>query len=324
MTNIVKQSLKISVTVTMFFIYALSLANWAMAAEVDTTSVKLKNDQVITDTYVRLHHVFDGVTAQGEHILAPAPAAGETLELGLRDLTRISTAFNLNWTPGDQDPHITLRQDAQVITPVMIKKALEQSVLREKIGSDFSLKLENATQTIAVKGRDDATLLVDDVSYNPITERFSATLSAMRGETRIESVRLQGEAAKITKVPVLSARLRHGDVIETRHISYVDMLNRDVSSNMIINTDELVGMTPRRSLNTDQVILSTDIEAPILVKRNDIISITFKNGPIQLSTKGRAVSQGAKGDVVQIMNNSSKKVIEAIVTGPQQAIVTKG
>lgn len=320
MTNMMKQSLKISLTLTMFFIYAISLANWAMAA--DIAPVTLKNDQTITDSYVRLHHVFDGVGANGDHVLAPAPAAGDELVLGLRDLTRISNAFDLGWTSAKADPTITLRQDAQLITPVMIKKALETSALRNKVGSDFNLKLENPTQSLAIKGRDVANLIIDDISYDPISERFSATLSAVRDETRLGSLRLQGEAAKIVKVPVLSTRLRNGDVIEERHLSYVDMLHRDISTNMLINADDLIGMTPRRSLNSDTVILSSDITAPILVKRNETISVTFKNGPIELSTKGRAVSQGAKGDIIQVMNASSKKIIEAIVTGPQQAVVS--
>lgn len=320
MTNIMKQSLKISVAITMFFIYALSIANWAIAAETD--AIILKQDQTITDTYVRLHHVFDGVGVNGDHVLAPTPAPGEELVLGLRDLTRISNAFDLGWTPSQDTPEITLRQNAQLITPVMIKKALEQSTLQDKIGSDFRLILENPTQTMAVKGRDVANLLIDDVSYDPITERFSATLSAMRDETRLDSIRLQGEAAKVVSVPVLSHRLRHGEIIEARHLSYVEMLHRDISANMVVEKDEIIGMTPRRALNSEQVILSSDITAPILVKRNDIINITFKKGPIQLSTKGRAVSEGAKGDIVQIMNPSSKKIIEAIVTGPQQAVVS--
>lgn len=324
MTNMLKQSLKISVTLTMFFIYAISLANWAMASELidDTTALTLKQDQVITDNYIRLHHVFDGTGAHGDHVLAPAPAAGEELVLGLRDLTRISNAFDLGWVASNTDPKITLRQDAQVITPMMTKAALEQSVLQDKVGGNFRISLDNPTQKLPIKGRDVVNLSVDDVSYDPITERFSATLNALRGESIIDSMRLQGTAAKVVNVPVLANRIRHGEVIEARHLTYVEMLNKDISANMIIETSELVGMTPRRALNSDQIILSSDITSPILVKRNDMISVTFKNGPIELSTKGRAVSEGAKGDVVQIMNASSKKIIEAIVTGPQQAVVS--
>ncbi len=121
--------------------------------------------------------------------------------------------------------------------------------------------------------------------------------------------------------PVLVERVRRGETITDKDLSYVKILNRDVHANMIIDAQDLIGMTPRRTLASNQIILDTDITSPILVKRNDIINVTLKNGAIQLSTKARAVSDGAKGDVVQIMNPTSKKIIEAVVIGPQQAVV---
>ncbi len=319
MTTIRKQSLRISLGLTIMFIYAISLAQWAFA--MDDAMVSVKKDQVIAEDYIRLHHIFDGITAHGDHVLAPTPKAGETLELGLKDLMRISNAFDLDWVAQEANPSIKLRADAQIMKPVMIKQALKESALKEKILGEFRLDLDNPTQEIAVKGRDVVSLVVSDVSYDRISERFSATVSAMRDQETLSTTRVQGEALKVLKIPVLSNRMRRGEVIQAKDLAYVDMLKRDIHSNMLIDKDDLIGTTPRRTINSDQIILNTDVTAPILVKRNDMVDVTLKNGVIQLSTRARAVSEGAKGDVVQIMNPSSKKIIEAIVTGPQKAVI---
>jgi flagella basal body P-ring formation protein FlgA len=49
--------------------------------------------------------------------------------------------------------------------------------------------------------------------------------------------------------------------------------------------------------------------------------MALENGIISMTTQGRAMSDGADGEVIPVMNVSSKQVIDARVTGPQNVRV---
>jgi flagellar basal body P-ring formation protein FlgA len=50
--------------------------------------------------------------------------------------------------------------------------------------------------------------------------------------------------------------------------------------------------------------------------------MTFEQPGMQLSMRGKALAGGAVGDTIQVQNISSKKTVEAVITGPNRAAVT--
>jgi len=61
--------------------------------------------------------------------------------------------------------------------------------------------------------------------------------------------------------------------------------------------------------------------APVVVKRNEIVRVDWRLNGIRLSMSGPAQKDGAVGDLIQIRNPQSKKIIEAVVTGPGTAAI---
>ena len=59
----------------------------------------------------------------------------------------------------------------------------------------------------------------------------------------------------------------------------------------------------------------SDIEYPKLVKRNAMVTIVYKVPGMILKSKGKALADGTKGQMVPIMNLRSKLTMEAEVTG---------
>jgi flagella basal body P-ring formation protein FlgA len=62
------------------------------------------------------------------------------------------------------------------------------------------------------------------------------------------------------------------------------------------------------------------ISGPIAVKRSEMVSVTWTQNGLSLTLSGPAQKDGAVGDVIQVQNPSSKKMIDAVVTGPGRAV----
>lgn len=58
----------------------------------------------------------------------------------------------------------------------------------------------------------------------------------------------------------------------------------------------------------------------VVVRRNDPVAVTWSSGGLSLTLSGEAQRDAAVGDLVQILNPASKKMIDAVITGPGTAI----
>jgi flagella basal body P-ring formation protein FlgA len=85
--------------------------------------------------------------------------------------------------------------------------------------------------------------------------------------------------------------------------------------------DVLIGMAARRPLREGSAVQARDLSAPMVVKRDEMISVVFESGGISLTLQGKAMKDAGVGESVQVLNPQSKKVIEAVVSGPGKAVV---
>jgi flagellar basal body P-ring formation protein FlgA len=53
-----------------------------------------------------------------------------------------------------------------------------------------------------------------------------------------------------------------------------------------------------------------------VVRKSELVTVVYIVPGLQLTAKAQALESGGKGDVVTIMNPRSKRVFEAVVTGP--------
>ena len=55
---------------------------------------------------------------------------------------------------------------------------------------------------------------------------------------------------------------------------------------------------------------------PMIVQRNDTVSIVYEAPGLMLTLRGQAQDAGALGDTIGVLNVQSKRVVQGIITGP--------
>lgn len=85
-----------------------------------------------------------------------------------------------------------------------------------------------------------------------------------------------------------------------------------------------IGKELRRAVYGGRAITAADISAPALIERNQIVQLTYSAGGMVIRTDGRALSRGAEGDWIDVLNLSSKTKVTgkvaangAIQVGPK-------
>lgn len=80
-----------------------------------------------------------------------------------------------------------------------------------------------------------------------------------------------------------------------------------------------VGMEARVAIYAGRPVRAQDLSPPALIERNQLVPLIFLSGGLAISTEGRALARGAAGEVIRVMNLSSRNTVNGRV-GPDGAI----
>lgn len=297
-------------TLTVGVGFLIAGAQAAMAAGI----VRLRPATTLTDNVIRLGDVFEGLSEKADHVLGPAPAPGQEMTLNARTLLRIALALDVSWQPETSMDQAILRRAASIVDEPAIRAALEK-VLREKgMEGRFDVRYAGLSGGIALPPDQPATVEVASLSIDPAQDRFTAEIAAPSVASPLIKITLSGQVERIVSLPVLKTDLRNGDIINAHDLVWIEVPARDVSNDYLVREDDLAGMTPRRILAAGKPVKVNEVESPRMVERGGAVTIIFKNGAMTLTAPGRSLQDGAKGEVIRVVNAASARTIQGVVT----------
>lgn len=161
------------------------------------------------------------------------------------------------------------------------------------------------------KGLDPETLEVAKLDYSIDTGRFTVQI-------RLGSGRLYGMQGKVEDgmdVPVLTRALKSGEIVSPDDVMFVRMAASRVPKGAVSDADRLIGFSAKRQLRAGLPLRESDVQKPIIVRKGDTVTMVFHAPGIELTSRGRAMTEGGIGDTVAVVNAQSLKQIDAVVTG---------
>tara|TARA_R110002124_G_scaffold10469_7_gene52247 strand:- start:546 stop:1511 length:966 start_codon:yes stop_codon:yes gene_type:complete len=275
-----------------------------------------QNEVRLAGDVLTLGDVFQDVKNNAGHVLAPAPAPGKTIILTAADLQRIADAFHISWQPDSSYTRLIVRRDAAPVSPAKISEALKKKLASIVGGNSYEIALDKRFGEIYINGTTAPEISVTNMDVSPAGGRFAANLSLTTPQLT-KNVNITGMAHRVLDVPVLNRRLRNGDVIEASDIEFIRMRADNVAESAILDPEKLIGQTPRRVLDAMETVLPDNIAAPLAVKKGEYVTLFLTQGGLHLTARGKALENGAAGDVVRVVNTASSRIIEGEVVGAQ-------
>lgn len=285
----------------------------AMAAD-------LKAETIITDDYIRLGDIFDGVK-NADYVLGPAPQPGKDMILNARTLYKIASALDVDWKPRYTTEQTVLRREAVILSQEEISKALEVKIVESGVEDKFNITFTNTIKDIVLPANADETMDVTAFTFNSQSDSFDAVIVAPSKEDPQKRINISGRIERLVPVPVLKSGLKNGDIISAHDIDFVEMPKNRIPSGIITQEQDLLNMTPRRVISGGKLVMQNDIEKPKMVDRGDSITLVFANGPLLLTAKGKSLQAGAMGDTVRVSNLDSNKNLQGVVTADREVTI---
>lgn len=87
--------------------------------------------------------------------------------------------------------------------------------------------------------------------------------------------------------------------------------------------DALVGLAPRTAIYAGRPVTAALLTTPKLINRNQIVTLTYAMGALEIATEGRALGAGGSGDLIRVMNLSSRATVDARINPDGTATVAQ-
>lgn len=200
--------------------------------------------------------------------------------------------------------------------PVSSIEDAVRAAIESRIGGKIELHLSNPRIALTAPEGEGA-VQVSNLNYEERSGRFTATVGT---DPNHLGMVVTGRADPIVQVPVLKRAVAAGEIIGTADLDWQEM-EAQRAANLVTDPNTLIGKAARRPLAPDRPLRSGDVQNPILVQKNALVSMTVQVPGMVLTAIGRALQDGGQGDTIQIMNPQSHRTVQGVVTGPNAAQV---
>ncbi len=276
----------------------------------------------INDPLVRLGDIFAGVDDKtAATAVAYTPAPGKTLTLDAPWLVRTARRHGLNWQPTGPREHVIVQRQSFVVGREDVERRVRAALADREGGRDIDVEMFNGNFRLYAAGDEGSDFAVEDIAFDRTTRRFEATVVAPAGSTSAQRVRVQGRAHRMIAVPVPKRPISKGETLRDDDIEVVRMKTEQVQSDVAVERALLVGKAAVRGLRAGHPVFVRDLERPVLVVKDSLVTIVLQGPQMRLTARGRALDAGGQGDVIRIVNIQSQQTVEGTVVAAGQAAV---
>lgn len=302
---------------------AILLTGTLLASAADAATLKAAAS--VEGSQIRLGDLFDGLEeAQAARIVGAAPAPGRSVSFDAPSLARIAVAHGVAWQPVGGADRLQVARTSVSLGLQDIQAALVDALAAAGAPAGLDVTLDNRTFTLFLPAGTEPTVRVENLAYDAARGRVNATLVAPATGPEQLRTPVGGRAIATVEVPVLNRRLNTGDVIAESDLDWVTLPRDRAGADLVTDAAALVGKTAKRGMAPNQPIRARDVRAQVAVQKGQLVTILLQSPTMTLTAQGRAMADGAAGEVIRVTNTNSSRVVEAEVAGPNLVTVQTG
>ncbi len=184
-----------------------------------------------------------------------------------------------------------------------------------------------AASRVVLANRTGASLVLDAAAVQAVARRAGLEWAnpdslhkiVVRGAMLNAAANAGAVQAGNVEVLTYARSLSAGEVVQPTDLVWVKLAA--APNDAPRDADAVIGQAAKRPLRAGASVSNRDVGAAQVIKAGDIMTVTYEDDGISLSLQGKAMTAAGVGETVSVQNTASKKVIQALATGPGQAVV---
>jgi flagella basal body P-ring formation protein FlgA len=280
---------------------------------------RLKELVTVTSEIVRIGDLVENAGAAADVPVFRAPDLGETGAVPVARVTEALSPYDVTGIDTGGLTEVVVTRLSRSITGKEITDRIARAFARQYGFGDaqnLGVILDRDVRILNVEASATADLAVTRMHLDQRTGRFDISFDVPgSAAARRLPLRFTGTVSETIDAVTLVRAVRAGETIKASDVVSERRPKAEVG-NESLNPEQAVGLAAKYALRAGQALRPADLMRPIVVQRNEAVTLTYEVPGILLTVRGKALEPGAVGDVVGVLNIQSNRTIQATVIGP--------
>jgi flagella basal body P-ring formation protein FlgA len=224
-------------------------------------------------------------------------------------------------------------KDIKAVSVTRLSRAIEVKDIQSQVAhalehrgglgeaANLSLSFDRDLQDVQLEASYSGAIQPVATRYEPRSGRFDVSFEIGNDVNAAPTkLRFTGTAYETVEAAVLTRNVDRTEVLKSSDIVIERRPKLEVGPD-IASRDRAVGMQARKQLRSGQALKTADLAKPDLVQRDQNVTLIYEAAGLYLTVGGKAVDGGTEGDVVNVLNLQSKRVISGVVVGRGQVAI---
>lgn len=276
-----------------------------------------RNDTVTIDRqFVRLGDLFPNAAGDKADVaIAYAPTPGSRAVYDVNNLASIARANGIKWQAHSWFDRVVIERPGVTIGDAEVLAVIRTELNKRNVDAKADVELASRGLALQVPTNAANQLQIQNFQLDDRSGQFTGRL-LVPGTDEAQAITINGRIYRTVEVPTLSRRIATGDTVGRDDIQWQTVRAETVARNVILEPEKIIGMEAKHPLPDGQPLRVGDVRAPLIVTKGSLVTMVVQSPTMTLTSKGKAMEDGAKGEAVRIQNTQSKIIVEGEVISP--------
>ncbi len=292
-------------------IFALGVAALGLAVDTVQAAPILKADVTVVSEIVTVGDMFEDAGALAEKALFRAPLPGTTGMVSLGAVKDAAALVGLDDFVNQGVARVRVSRASTIVdAPVLAELIASDLRSRGIAAADVTVRPVFDTPELAFAAEAVATpVQLVSLRYMPGTESFEARFMIAGTDLPVD---VTGRIELLVEAPHLAASRPAGTILQPSDIEMRLVPLKFAETAGIPSMDQLVGKQLERQSRSGLLLKASDVGDPQVVERNSMVTVYLRSGPMTLTVKGQALNNASEGQLVQVLNPNSRKILHGV------------
>ncbi|MDA9463900.1 flagellar basal body P-ring formation chaperone FlgA [Bradyrhizobium sp. CCBAU 53415] len=302
----------------------LALALPAAAADEFIASPTLRTSVTVTSDVVRIGDLIENAGSAALIPVYRSPDLGTTGTLTVGQVLSVLRAKQVIGVMTGDIKEVQVTRLARTLASKEIENAVA-AALERRFGlgeaANITITFDRGVADMRLDASNTGALQPVATRYDARSGRFDVGFEIANDSNPAPTrLRFTGTAVETVEVAVLTRDIDRAELLKSSDLSLERRPRAEITGEPA-GRDRSIGMQLRRPMRAGTPLRIADIVKPDFVLRDQAVTIIYQVPGLYLTTRGKAVENGAEGDSISVLNLQSKRTLTGIVTGRGQVTV---
>jgi flagella basal body P-ring formation protein FlgA len=206
------------------------------------------------------------------------------------------------------DPH-----NAFEVSYSNVEDAVTQALTEKGVGDKVAATINGRKSKPIFAYNKPVTIETRGLQYDKMSGHWEGSIVFVADGDVISAIPASGHFDEMVEVAVLKREMRPSDIIHENDVEIRDFSVRNTRTNTVTDISSLIGKAPLRTISPYRPIRSEEIVNPSIMKKDAMVQMHYSLPGMDITTAGQAMTAGAKGDVINVRNVTSKRMVRAVI-----------